>query len=961
MNDECTVTTPPASSSGLADAELARVLDAYLASIEAGDPLDADALATEHPAIADRLRACLASLQLVEETAGRLAAARAEEGPDGAPITAEPTHGALGDFRIIREVGRGGMGVVYEAEQVSLGRRVALKVLPFAATMDARQLQRFKNEAHAAAQLHHTNIVPVYFVGCERGVHYYAMQFIEGHSLADVIAALKKTHHEDTKDTEKTRAYVPSSSCSPCLRGESSSAPSTAVALTTDYSSNWREYYRKVAELGIQAAEALDFAHDHGILHRDIKPANLLVDAESRLWVTDFGLAQVQSDTRLTLTGDLVGTLRYMSPEQALAKRVVVDHRTDVYSLGATLYELLTLEPAFTGTDRQELLRQIAFEEPRRPRRVNRAIPAELETIVLKALEKNPAERYGAAKELADDLRHFLEDKPIRARPPSLAKRIHKWTRRHKALTWSAAVVLLTTALFGGGSWLAWEQKRVANEREVDQAIREALSAKSQGNLPGALSAIQRAVSLQAANSVSPELHARVLEVQADFVMLFNLESIPLETTAVEDNKFDTRQRVNAYARAFREYGIDCEALETDEAAARIRRTGIAQELAAALTDWALILDRKKEDRSWKRLLLIAREADHDAWSNELRDMYQRWDPQAARRLAATVSITDAPPTMLRDLGNLLKLMDAVPEAIDLLRKAAMRYPADFWTNVELAGILCKLDPPKWDDAHRHYLAALAIRPKNAGAWLNVGYALQHRGERAEAKAAYEEAINLKSDYVEAYLNLGNLHYDNKEFAEAIRAYRLAIDHDPRNASAYYNLGNSLAGKGAALEEVIQAYENAVSFNAMHHKAWVNLGIAYGKKGELDKAIHALGEGVRTDDKSARAHLNLGSIQYLKRALDDAIVSFNRAIELQGDLAEAHGGLGTALADKGLLKEGILALKKAGELNPKSEAIQHNLALILERANLLNEATVAWSRAVELNPKSADYQFRLGY
>src|SRR5262249_38286653 len=153
--------------------------------------------------------------------------------------------------------------------------------------------------------------------------------------------------------------------------------------------------FRTVAELGIQAAEALDFAHEHGIIHRDIKPANLLLDAESRLWVTDFGLAQVQGDARMTMTGDLVGTLRYMSPEQALAKRVVVDHRTDVYSLGATLYELLTLAPVFGGTDRQELLRQIAFEEPRPLRRLKRTIPAELETIVLKALEKNPAERYG--------------------------------------------------------------------------------------------------------------------------------------------------------------------------------------------------------------------------------------------------------------------------------------------------------------------------------------------------------------------------------------------------------------------------------------------------------------------------------------------------------------------------------------------------------------------------------------
>src|SRR5438552_4435355 len=181
--------------------------------------------------------------------------------------------------------------------------------------------------------------------------------------------------------------------------------------LSTEHSIRRPAHFQMVARLGVQAAEALEHAHQLGIVHRDIKPANLLIEGEPgalatgvRLWITDFGLAHCQSQAGLTMTGDLVGTLRYMSPEQALAKRVVVDHRTDIYSLGVTLYELLTLEPAFDGHDRQELLRQIAFDEPRRPRRWNRAIPHELETIVLKALEKNPADRYATAQELADDL-----------------------------------------------------------------------------------------------------------------------------------------------------------------------------------------------------------------------------------------------------------------------------------------------------------------------------------------------------------------------------------------------------------------------------------------------------------------------------------------------------------------------------------------------------------------------------
>src|SRR5262245_4072492 len=227
-------------------------------------------------------------------------------------------------------------------------------------------------------------------------------------------------------------------------------------------------YFRVVAQWGVQAAEALDHAHQLGVVHRDIKPSNLMVDAGGRLWVTDFGVAQFHSDARLTLTGDLVGTLRYMSPEQALAQRAVLDHRTDIYSLGATLYELLALVPAFAGTDRQELLRQIAFEEPRPPRRVNKAVPAELEVIVLKAMAKAPEERYATAQELADDLRRFLEDRPIQAKRPSLALRARKWARRHQAVVWSAAVVAVLAVLLGGSSW-SW----IVVDRARRQAAQE--------------------------------------------------------------------------------------------------------------------------------------------------------------------------------------------------------------------------------------------------------------------------------------------------------------------------------------------------------------------------------------------------------------------------------------------------------------------------------------------------------
>jgi serine/threonine protein kinase len=491
------------------DPILGDLIDQIGHRLQAGESVDVEAVAREHPRYAEQLRRLLPALQVLAE----FSHSADSDSASGVvpPPPEEEIPAALGDFRIIREVGRGGMGVVYEAEQLSLKRRVALKVLPFAATMDPRRLQRFHTEAQAAAGLHHTNIVPVYFVGSERGVHFYAMQFIDGRPLNEVIAKLRRDEKREPAEEERTTAYKPA----PADRAVSGTVGAAGdVTPLTAEGRRGRDYFRKVAELGVQAAEALDYAHQLGVVHRDIKPGNLLVDDRGNVWITDFGLAQVQSDMRLTVTGQLLGTLRYMSPEQALAKRVVIDHRTDVYSLGATLYELLTLRPVFGGRDREEVLRQIAFEEPTPPRRLDPGIPVELETIVLKALERNAQDRYATAQELANDLRRFLDDRPIQARRPSLLQRARKWARRHSGAVLSAALVMMAACIaLSAETWLLWREKQ---QTELEKEQTRAALARAEAKTAWARRAVNDMYTGVAEKWLANEPH--MTDLQRDFL-----------------------------------------------------------------------------------------------------------------------------------------------------------------------------------------------------------------------------------------------------------------------------------------------------------------------------------------------------------------------------------------------------------------------------------------------------------
>ncbi len=387
------------------------------------------------------------------------------------PAAGEPPSRRLGDFEILREIGRGGMGIVYEARQLSLNRQVALKVLSGALGLSSKAVARFHLEAEAAAKLHHTNIVPIYATGEVGGTHYYAMELIDGPSLDRVI--------REQRGGEPRPAPVPDlTATAPFVDGATPSTP--ASSHTSSTLGSGPGYFDTVARRLAEVADALDYAHKQAVIHRDIKPSNLLLSPDGRLSINDFGLARMLEQPGVTLTGEFVGTPAYMSPEQIAAGRAPLDHRTDIYSLGATLYELLTLRPPFIAQHRDQIIALIMHKEPPPPRRLNRKVPVDLETICLKAMEKDPDRRYQTAGAMADDLRRFVNRFAIAARRASPLVKLAKFAGRHKLGVTAAAVMALLTVAAAFGAYKYWgaqtelsaEQQRTEDEQWVrEQAI----------------------------------------------------------------------------------------------------------------------------------------------------------------------------------------------------------------------------------------------------------------------------------------------------------------------------------------------------------------------------------------------------------------------------------------------------------------------------------------------------------
>jgi serine/threonine protein kinase/Tfp pilus assembly protein PilF len=908
-----------------------------------------------HPELAEQIRELFGALVLMEDV--RPVPATVVDAAKGAPAgTGAPQR--LGEYRIVREIGRGGMGVVYEAVQESLGRRVALKVLPAGALGDARHVERFQREARAAARLHHSNIVPVFAVCQDSGTHYYVMQYIEGRPLDEVLAELRRLRAEGGRQTaplaldtsaaadvasgaapsdEAASRYCASLARSlwqgqfraasrpdgrapdPAEPAPAASSPSGSAPTSGLLADPHGPFAQRVAQLGIQVAEALEYAAAQGVLHRDVKPSNLLLDVFGTVWLTDFGLAKAAGTPDLTRPGDLLGTLRYMAPERFDGR---ADVRSDVYALGLTLYELLALRPAFAAQDQAELIRQISAAEVPRLDRLDRRPPRDLVTIVHKAMAREPAARYQSAAALAEDLRRFVENRSIVARRASLAEQTWRWCRRNPTVAGLlAALLALVTVAVGGGLWLERQQaeQRGRAREAVEAALAQVPGLRRHGRWSEAHAILTQARS-RLDDAGSDDLRRRLGRAEEDVQLAAELEQIRL-TPAVIEGEFDFRGMARAYARALEHAGLDVMGDE-EIVAGRIRDSDVRPQLVVALDHWAFVAEALGDRRLRARLLDLSCRADLDPeWGDRFRDSAVWEDQGQLHRLAADAqkwlsqeARGKGPPTQLLILLA-MKLGKAEEEAELLLRAAQRQHPEDFWLNYALGKELRERKPA---EAVGYYRAALATRPSVAAVYHEMGLALLWQRQVDEAILAFRKAIELEPKGSWHYTNLGVCLRDKGRLDEAMANYRRAIELNPEVAAPHTNLGVCLRDTGR-LDEAMVECRRAIELRPNAMPAHLNLGMCLRDKGRFDEAMAEYCRAIELDPNATAGHYQLGLLLESMGRPEEAILEFREVTQREPRVALAHEALTRLLLQRGRFAEARRAVLHGLDQVPADE------------------------------------------
>jgi tetratricopeptide (TPR) repeat protein len=927
------------------------------------------------------LRARASDPDFLEQPAGSLAGTT--DAPVGHPsaVSAQPASteklgGVLADrYRLLEEIGQGGMGTVWMAQQtVPVKRLVAVKLVK--PGMDSKAvLARFEAERQALALMDHPNIAKVFDAGTTEpngrtsvglGRPFFVMELVKG---------------------------VP----------------------ITEFCDKHRLTPRQRLELFVPVCQAIQHAHQKGVIHRDLKPSNVLValyDDKPVPKVIDFGVAkatgvQLTEETLHTSFGAVVGTVEYMSPEQATFNQLDIDTRSDIYSLGVLLYELLTgTTPLQKKRVREatllEVLRLVREEEPPRPstrlstteelpsiaanrgvepKKLRGLVRGELDWIVMKALEKDRNRRYETANGLAIDVQRYLADEVVAARPPSAGYRIRKFARRNRAHL--ALATALGVLLLGAGAFAWYSDHHAAQRRTrlelnagavaalLDQC-EEALQANRVDRAAIALEAAEQ----RAADGGTDNLAGRLHRCRADLELLRALHAInTFRWTWDRGDDPGSKLMTDRWATALAEYGVTQDASRAGEAARRVNESVIRDRVLTALDGW-LSLGRSVGVRA------VLRSADPDPYRDAVRDAVVVKDWNRIADLAAQPEALEQPARFAAILGQLPGVPEdrrrAVLESalrtrtgdLDLLMALGRSYPAyrpggrGGFANQPVRVTLGKSSPVRRPEGAgervRWYQAVLAAYPGNLAALNNLGIALLDQGNPDGAIANFREAIRLDPKFLLARVNLGVALWAKGDSASAIANFREAIEVDPKYAFAHINLGNALrvtADPDAAIAE----YREAIRFNPESAPAHNDLGPALWDKGDRDGAIAAYREAIRLDPEYAHAHVNLGSALEAKGDPDGAITSFKEAIRIDPKDASFHVRLGAILCDvKRDYGGAITAFREAIRLDPKDSRAHGNLGVALGAKGDPDGAIAAYREALRLDPKDASFHVRLG-
>jgi eukaryotic-like serine/threonine-protein kinase len=734
-------------------------------------------------------------------------------------------------YTLARLHARGGIGQVWVARDEDLGREVALKELrPEKADSPAARA-RFIEEAKVTGQLEHPGIVPIYELvrRAEDQRVLYTMRLVRGRTLADAA----RSYHRRRRAGEAGPLEL-----------------------------------RELLGAFVAVCNAVAYAHSRAVLHRDLKPQNVVLGDFGEVIVLDWGLAKVRgeagADTDLspvalvpeearvqTVQGQVLGTPAYMAPEQAEGRLERVGQWSDIYGLGAVLYELLTGGPPFEGGSTEELLRRVVHESPVPPRQRVASVPRALEAVCLKALARRPEDRYRSAGELAREVQHWLADEPVLAYREPLRVRVGRWARRHKPLVSACLAAALVALLLGGAG--AWWLERQRLERTAEQARRELQRRQGVESALAELARLHRqggwaeagAVLKQAEGRLGEDapgdLRGRLAQARRDFDLVLRLDGIRLRQASWRGGQFATAAADREYAAAFAEAGLGRVEESAEAVAGRVKGSTVRGALVAALDDWASCAEGPAR-RVW--VLEVARRADPEPRRLRFRDPATWWDRAAVERLAREAPVADLSPPLLASLGTRLGMGR---EAERLMLRAVARYPGDFWLNFGMGNSLLTTKP---EEAVGYYRAALALRPGTAAVHNNLGVALKERGRLDEAIAEYRKALAADPNLAPARVSLGGALKERGRSDEAIAEYRKAIAAEPDYAEGHYNLGNALLTHrvleeaAAELRLAVKGFSKRVSLRpklAMTYGALGSVLFLQGKFTEADEVLrHAL-------------------------------------------------------------------------------------------------------------------------